>query len=608
MSFKNISSFLASLTTHPGVYRMLGADGDVLYVGKARNLKNRVSSYFKTKQQSLKTAALVEKIANIEVTVTHSETEALLLEQTLIKSLKPPFNILLRDDKSYPYIYLSKQGFPRLAYHRGSKKLPGRFFGPYPSAASVRETLGLLQKLFKVRQCEDSFFKNRSRPCLQHQIERCRAPCVGLVAEQDYADDVRHTIMFLEGKNREVREEITARMTLCSENLEFERAAVYRDQLEALAHIQSQQFVETDSSGSVDVFAVALQSGFACVQIIYVRSGRVMGNKTYFPALKSQSTVEEVLEEFVPQYYLNTGLSRDWPKQILVPVEFESQDLLVDAISQKEGIQISVSSNVRTARKAWLRLAQTNADQYLASHIANKENLFQRYRSLQDALNLDELPQRLECFDISHTQGEGTVASCVVFEQSGPVNSQYRRFNIEGVTPGDDYGAMEQALTRRYTRLKKGEAKLPDILIVDGGKGQLKQARKVLSDLQVQGVLLLGIAKGETRKPGLETLFLEDTGVGFELDRDSPALHLIQHIRDEAHRFAIVGHRKRRDKQRKRSVLEDIPGVGPKRRRELLNHFGGLQGLSKASQQEIEKVQGISNKIAEDVYAALHNV
>lgn len=586
---------------------MMDAGGEILYVGKAKNLRNRVSSYFRNKQQSPKTAALVAKIDAIEVTVTHSETEALLLEQTLIKSLKPPYNILLRDDKSYPYIYISKQEFPRLAYYRGAKNLPGRFYGPYPSAIAVRETLGLLQKIFKVRQCEDSFFRNRSRPCLQHQIERCKAPCVNLVSPQEYAEDVRHTMMFLEGKNREVREELTRDMHGAAEALEFERAAQLRDQLEALTHIQAQQYVETDS-GSADVFAVALESGIACVQIVFVRSGRVMGNKTYFPALKSELTVAEILDEFIPQYYLGGLGRRDLPQRILVPEEFESSSALVEAIQQRDNHVLSIHCNVRTARKAWLKLAQTNAQQYLASHLANREQLYQRFEALQEALDLEEIPQRLECFDISHTQGEGTVASCVVFEHVGPVKSQYRRFNIEGITPGDDYGAMQQALNRRYARLKKGEAKLPDILIVDGGKGQLKQAREVLCELQVQGVLLLGIAKGETRKPGMETLFLEDVGPGFELAGDSPALHLIQQIRDEAHRFAIMGHRNRREKKRTRSVLEDIPGIGAKRRRELLTHFGGMQGLSRASQQEIEKVAGISKKIAEDVYASLHNV
>lgn len=586
---------------------MIGHDGVVLYVGKAKNLKNRVTSYFRSRQHSPKTVALVEKIDHIEVTVTNSETEALLLEQTLIKSLKPPFNILLRDDKSYPYIYLSSQEYPRLAYYRGAKKLPGKYFGPYPSAAAVRETLNLLQKVFNVRQCEDSFFRNRSRPCLQHQIERCKAPCVGLVSEAEYKEDVRHTIMFLDGKSNEVRQELTEAMNRAAEQLEFEKAAVLRDQLESLTYVQSQQFVETES-GNADVFAVALQSGMACVQVVYVRGGRVMGNKTYYPSLKADLSISEILDEFIPQYYLGGQGRRDLPQNIIVEEPFESQEALVEALRQEHNANLSVSSNVRTARRGWLRLAQTNAEQYLSSHLANRDNLFKRFESLRDALGLDETPQRLECFDISHTQGERTVASCVVFEQNGPVRNQYRRFNIEDITAGDDYAAMDQALTRRYTRLKRGEAKLPDILIVDGGKGQLKQARRVLSDLQVQGVLLLGIAKGETRKPGLETLFLEDSGPGFELERDSPALHLIQHIRDEAHRFAIVGHRQQRDKKRIQSVLEDIPGIGPKRRRELLTHFGGLQGLARASQHEIENVPGISKKIAEDVYAALHNV
>ena len=586
---------------------MLGVDGEVLYVGKAKNLKNRVSSYFRGNQQSPKTRALVQKIEHIEVTVTLSETEALLLEQTLIKSLKPPFNILLRDDKSYPYIYLSKQEFPRLAYYRGAKNLPGRFFGPFPSAVAVRETLSILQKIFKVRQCEDSFYKNRSRPCLQHQIGRCKAPCVGLISEEEYAAYVRHTMMFLEGKNSEIHAELNREMHSAAENLQFEQAAELRDQLAALTHVQSQQFVENDA-GNADVFGVAIQSGIACVQIIYVRGGRVLGHKSYFPSLQAEETVAEVLEAFVPQYYLGNKAGRDLPQQILVPEKFESADALIAALQQEEGRNLTITVGGRGARAGWQRLAQTNAEQYLASHLANRENLFQRFESLRDALRLDDIPQRLECFDISHTMGEGTVASCVVFEHSGPVKTQYRRFNIEDIQAGDDYAAMNQALQRRYTRLKKGEAKLPDVLIIDGGKGQLKQARQVLSDLQIQGVQILGIAKGETRKPGLETLFLEDSGAGFGLERDSPALHLIQHIRDEAHRFAIAGHRARREKKRTTSVLEDIPGIGPKRRRELLGHFGGLQGLSRASQSEIARVPGISKKIAEDIYAALHNV
>jgi len=586
---------------------MLDASGEVLYVGKARNLKNRVSSYFRGNQHSVKTQALVQKIANIEITVTLSETEALLLEQTLIKSLKPPFNILLRDDKSYPYIYLSRQEFPRLAYYRGAKNLPGRYFGPFPSAVAVRETLNILQKIFKVRQCEDSFYRNRSRPCLQHQIGRCKAPCVGLVSPEEYAEDVRHTMMFLEGKNSEIHAELNRAMHAAAENLQFEQAAELRDQLAALTHVQSQQFVEHEN-GNADVFGVAIQSGIACVQIIYVRGGRVLGNKSYFPAMGAEETVAELLEAFVPQYYLGNKSGRDIPQLLLVPELFESAEPLAELLQQESGRKVGVLASVRGTRAGWQRLAQTNAEQYLASHMANRENLFQRFEALRDALNLTEIPERLECFDISHTMGEGTVASCVVFERSGPVKSQYRRFNIEGIQPGDDYAAMQQALERRYTRLKKGEAKLSDVLVIDGGKGQMKQALQVLADLQVQGVLVLGVAKGETRKPGLETLFLDDTGAGFTLERDHPGLHLIQHIRDEAHRFAISGHRARREKKRNSSVLEDIPGVGPKRRRELLSHFGGLQGLANASQAEIARVPGISKKIAEDIYAALHNV
>ena len=585
---------------------MYDVQGDILYVGKARNLKNRVSSYFRGTQHAPKTKALVQKIDHIDVTVTLSETEALLLEQTLIKSLKPPFNILLRDDKSYPYIYLSKHEFPRLAYYRGAKNLPGRFFGPFPSAVAVRETLSILQKIFKIRQCEDSFYKNRSRPCLQYQIGRCKAPCVGFVSEEEYNEDLRHTVMFLEGKSSEIHDELTRTMHEAAEKLEFEKAAELRDQLAALAHVQAQQFVEQEN-GSADVFGVAIQSGIACVQIIYVRGGRALGNKSYFPSMQAETEISGLLEAFVPQYYLGNKAGRDLPRLILVPEMFESAEALTEALQLEEGRKVAVMANVRGVRAGWQRMARTNAEQYLASHLANRENLFQRFEALRDALNLDEIPGRLECFDISHTMGEGTVASCVVFEHGGPLKSQYRRFNIEGIQAGDDYAAMQQALERRYIRLKKGEARLPDILIIDGGKGQMKQAMQVLSDLQIQGVLVLGVAKGETRKPGLETLFLDDNAIGFTLDRDNPGLHLIQHIRDEAHRFAITGHRQRRAKTRNKSVLEQIPGLGPKRRRELLRHFGGQQEVQQANVEQLAKVSGISTRLAQEIYAWLHN-
>lgn len=602
----NIDAYLKSLTMHPGVYRMLGEEGAVLYVGKAKNLRNRVSSYFKSNHQSPKTRALVQRIKKIEVTVTLSETEALLLEQTLIKSLKPPYNILLRDDKSYPYIFLSQQEYPRIAYHRGTKKAKGRYFGPYPSAGSVRETLSLLQKLFKVRQCEDSFYSNRSRPCLQHQIGRCTAPCVNKVSEEEYQQDVRHTIMFLEGKSNEVAAEVAVKMEAASASLEFEEAAFYRDQITAIRRVQEQQYV-TSEGGEVDVFGIALEATTACIQVVYVRGGRVIGNQSFFQNTKGEDHLGMILNEFLPQYYLGSRNGRDMPKEIIVPTEIESGDALVQAIEQSEDRKIKLLHSVRSHRAGWQKIASANAQENLISYMANKENIFQRFVSLQELLGLESTPERLECFDISHTQGEGTVASCVVFDQSGPKKTDYRRFNIEGVQPGDDYAAMEQALTRRYTRLKKGEAKLPDILLVDGGKGQLTQAANVLRNLQVQGVMLLGVAKGTTRKAGLETLFLEGDSLGFAPDSDSPGLHLIQHIRDEAHRFAITGHRQRRDKKRRESTLEGIAGVGPTRRRQLLSHFGGLQEIKRASVEELSKAKGISQKMAEEIYAALHN-
>jgi len=602
----DIQAFLKSLTVMPGVYRMLGKNGEVLYVGKAKNLKNRVSSYFRGQASSLKTAALVERIHSIEVTVTHSETEALLLEQTLIKQLKPPYNILLRDDKSYPYIFISEHEFPRLAFHRGAKKEKGRYYGPYPSGLAVRESLSLLQKLFGVRQCEDPFFNNRTRPCLQFQIKRCSGPCVNQVSAEDYADDVRHTKMFLEGKNQEIMQEFVKKMEQAAEQLEFEQAGFYRDQIIALKHVQEQQYV-TGEKGNVDVFAVVARPSATCVQAIFVRDGRVLGSKSFFPKVQGETDIAAILEEFIPQFYLGSESGRDIPQHIIVPVEFEGQDAVENALTQVTGFKVQFQRNVRTHRAAWLKLAQTNAEQNLVSYLANREHLLKRFEALQDALALAELPKRIECFDISHTQGEGTVASCVVFDLNGPVKADYRRFNIEHIQPGDDYAAMHQALTRRYTRLKNGEGKLPDILLIDGGKGQLAQAEAVLAELGVSGVLLIGVAKGPTRKAGLETLFVSGDSVGRDLPSDSSALHLIQQVRDEAHRFAILGHRNRRAKVRKESRLESIPGVGPKRRRALLTHFGGLQEIMRASADDIARVPGISAEMAEEIYHALHS-
>ncbi|MDX1694264.1 MAG: excinuclease ABC subunit UvrC [Ketobacteraceae bacterium] len=597
--------FLKSLSTHPGVYRMYDSVGKLLYVGKAKNLKKRLSSYFRKNLDAIKTRAMVEKIRRIEVTVTASETEALLLEQTLIKENKPPYNILLRDDKSYPYIFLSDQKYPRLAYHRGAKKKKGQYFGPYPSAGAVRETMNLLEKIFKVRQCEDSFFRNRSRPCLQYQIERCTAPCVGYISPEEYAEDVRHTAMFLKGKTTSISEELAQKMEAASADLQFELAAQYRDQITAIRRVQEQQLMEADG-GDVDVFGIAVQAGTACVQLVFVRGGRVIGFQRYFQKCQLEDEPAQILDAFLPQYYLGNR-ARDLPREVILPMAIESQEALSQAINESQGRKLTFSTNVRGHRAGWVKMATTNAEQNLSGHLADKENIYQRFESLQALLGLDDMPSRLECFDISHTQGEGTVASCVVFDHNGPVKSDYRRFNIEGITAGDDYAAMKQALQRRYTRLKKGEGKLPDILLIDGGKGQLTQAREVLEDLQVLGVTLVGVAKGVTRKAGLETLIVDGSRQEIQPRPDSPGLHLIQHIRDEAHRFAITAHRQRRSKARRTSPLEGITGVGPKRRRQLLNHFGGWQEVARASVSELAKVKGISQKVAEDIYAALHN-
>lgn len=601
----DIPSFLKALTTRPGVYRMLDGAGAILYVGKAKNLKNRVSSYFKSNHDSPKTRALVERIVSIEVTITHSETEALLLEQTLIKQLRPPYNIVLRDDKSYPFIFLAEDHeFPRLAFHRGSKSRKGQYFGPYPSSAAVRETLNLLQKIFRVRQCEDTFYRNRSRPCLQYQINRCSGPCVGLVDAQSYNDDVELTRLFLQGKSAQLTDLLIKKMEEASANLEFEKAAEVRDQLVSVRRIQESQDVEGEN-GNVDVVAIHQESSTVCVQILFVRDGRVLGSKSFFPKIKADLKIDEILESFLAQYYLDSSGLREVPAEILSNEAFDGQQALAELLTEQIGRKVRVDQKVRGVRAAWMKLAVTNAQQQLVSYMANKQNLLQRFEALREALELEEIPKRLECFDISHTQGEGTVASCVVFDQNGPKKNDYRRFNIEGITGGDDYAAMAQAIERRYTRLKRGEGKLPDILFIDGGKGQVGSVKKVLEELQVTDVMVIGVAKGVSRKPGLETLIDIDNQEIF-VESSSPALHLIQHIRDEAHRFAITGHRARRDKKRKESPLEGIPGIGPKKRKQLLSHFGGMQELRRASEKDFAAVAGISEKLAKDLYAALH--
>ena len=601
-------SFLKSLTQRPGIYQMLDGDGEVLYVGKAKNLKNRVSSYFRSTGLTTKTAALVKRIISIDVTVTETETEALILEHNLIKQYRPPFNILMRDDKSYPYIFLSdKDSWPRLSFHRGPKKAKGTYFGPFPSVHAVRESMGFLQKTFKVRQCEDVFFKNRSRPCLQYQIKRCTAPCVEFVTPDDYATDVNLTRLYLDGKADKILQQLEGEMETAATDLKFEKAAEHRDQIAALRQVQAQQMIEK-GSGTIDIVAGAVSNGQACVHMLYVRQGRILGSRSYYPKTPLAEEVSDLLEEFLPQLYLDGGGRPDLPKEILVNTQFEGAQVLTDALSQRIGRNIEIRDNVRGFRAKWLELAQRTAEQNLAGKLASKQTLQQRFESLRDTLGLESTPERLECFDISHSSGEAVVASCVVFDNnSGALKSDYRRFNIDNITAGDDYAAMEQAIRRRYTRLMKGEGKLPDILLIDGGKGQIGVAKSVLSDLGVVGVMTIGVAKGTTRKPGMETLILADQNNKVVARPQQPALHLIQQIRDEAHRFAITGHKARRDKKRRISSLEGIPGVGATRRRDLLKHFGGVGEVKKASVADLMKVDNINKKVAEAIYGALYN-
>ncbi|MDT8397281.1 MAG: excinuclease ABC subunit UvrC [Pseudomonadales bacterium] len=600
------SVFLKHASPRPGVYRMFDEKGELLYVGKAKNLKKRLSNYFRTGGLDTKTIALVNRIHHIETTITNSETEALLLEQNLIKEKRPPYNIMLRDDKSYPYIYLSSDdAYPRLALHRGAKKAAGKYFGPFPSAGAVRESLALLQKVFHVRQCEDSYFRNRTRPCLQYQIKRCSGPCVKLTTLEDYAEDVRHSIMFLEGKNDQIAEELLRRMEALAAELKFEAASVLRDQIKDLRLIQERQYVSGEK-GDVDVLAMAMASGIVCIQIIFVRGGRVLGNKNYYPKFVLETQPEQIMHAFIAQFYLRQENPHNAPRELIVSHQPEETDNLETALEYLGKHKIRIKSQVRGHRQQWLELAMTNARHGVLNKLNSKQNVQARFVALQQALKTGTLPQRLECFDISHSAGEATVASCVVFDQNGPLKSDYRRFNIDNITPGDDYAAMAQALKRRYARLKKEEARMPDILVIDGGKGQLAQAEKVLQELDVSNVQLLGIAKGISRRAGQETLFLGGSHQEVVLAPESPALHLLQHIRDEAHRFAITAHRERRGKKRTRSFLDDIPGIGPKKRRDLIRYFGGQQEILRASIQDLQKVSGISKTLAEAIHDSVH--
>ncbi len=591
-------AFLATLPQRSGVYRMLDQSQTVIYVGKAKNLKKRVSSYFtKAAQQVPKTRSLVAQIAAIEITVTHTENEALILESTLIKQYQPRYNVLLRDDKSYPYIYLSNDKFPRLSLHRGSKRVKGRYFGPYPHARAVHESLHLLQKLFPIRQCEDSFYRNRSRPCLQYQIERCSAPCVGLIDEDSYQAQVKHAVMFLQGRSQSIIENLVAQMNTAAAALEYEKAAKIRDQISALHSVQEQQYVSTQG-GDTDIVACVSEAQHACVQLLTVRSGRHLGSRAYFPKHTRDQTPAEVLSAFLTQYYL--AEQREVPSEIVCQYDSDDLPLLAETLSQQLGRQIHIHAHVRGTRSRWVSMAEENARTSLAQRRPSQHR--ERLAALSIALQLDSLPERMECFDISHLQGEATVASCVVFNQDGPSTNHYRRFNIEGITAGDDYAAMEQAVRRRYQRLQKEAAALPDLLVIDGGRSQVQVAQQVLHALNINSIRLLGVAKGTGRKAGLESLILPEDEKPLILPADSPALHLLQHIRDEAHRFALSSHRQRRTAIRRQSSLEQIEGIGSKRRQQLLRHFGGLQGVARAGVDDLAKVPGISRQLAQKIY------
>ena len=598
-------AFLRNLTTRPGVYRMYAVDGKLLYVGKAKNLKSRVASYFRASGLTNKTVALVSKIQSIEIAITHSETEALLLEQTLISQHRPPYNILLVDDKSYPYLKLSKQhDRPGLYLHRGARNSKDEYFGPFPSAAAVRESLILLQKAFRIRQCEDSVYANRQKPCLQYQIKRCKAPCVGLVSEAEYQQDLAKTRAFLQGKSQELIETIEVEMDQAAAQYDYEHAAEFRDQLMFLRKVQEQQYV-SGAKGNVDVFAVVKKAAGVCIHFLMVRDGRMIGSRSFFPKPGIEDDEKLIMTGFLAQYYL-VRQHGDCPSQILSNVPIPDAVSLAAAIKEQYHKTVAVQSAVRTTSAKWLDLAQTNAAEQLQLRMSHGVQVTQRLDALQEVLGMEQIPERIECFDISHSSGEATTASCVIYDRDGPNKSLYRKFNITDVAAGDDYAAMAQAIQRRYARLQKEETRLPDLLIVDGGKGQMSMAREVMNELGI-AIPLLGIAKGETRKPGMETLFFETPDQVILLPNYSPALHLIQHIRDEAHRFAITGHRARRGKARLGSVLDEVPQVGPGRRRALIRHFGSAIAVKSASVDEITKVSGISKSLAEDIYNFLHS-
>jgi excinuclease ABC subunit C len=594
--------FLAALPKRPGVYRMYGPEQELLYVGKARSLKDRVGTYFAASNVDPKVQALVQQLTALEVTVTNSETEALLLEYNLIKAHKPRFNIVLRDDKSFPYIQLcDDHRFPRLAFYRGARSAAGRYFGPFPNAGAVRDTLNQLQKLFRIRNCRDTFFANRSRPCLQHQIGRCSAPCVGLITREAYAQDMQSAVKVLEGRSEEVTAELQARMEEAADRLEFERAAQIRDQLAALQRVQSQQFITAEGERDVDVFAIVGETGEFAVSVMLVRGGRNLGTTSYFPRAVLAEP-HEALTSFVMQYYASTEV----PPEVLLGSRLEESAALAEALGERSGHKVGVRHPVRGLALRWVELTRENATQALRMRFMQRQGMDEMLADLARELDLPEAPQRLECFDISHTGGEGTVASCVVFGPEGPLKKEYRRFNIQGVTPGDDYGALRQALERRYRHVRDGEVPAPDVLLIDGGLGQIGEVHGVLSQLGFADLTLVGVAKGPDRRAGQERLHVYGLPSPVIPEAHGPASRLIQRIRDEAHRFAITGHRRRRAKRYNESVLEAVPGLGPAKRRALLKHFGGLQGVMRAGVADLTQVSGIGDTLARSVYEHLH--
>lgn len=606
------ASFLSTVSEQSGVYRMYNAEADVIYVGKAKNLFKRLSSYFRKNLDNEKTKVLVSHIAKIDVTVTHTETEALILEHNYIKQYLPKYNVLLRDDKSYPYILITKHKHPRLAYHRGAKKRKGEYFGPYPDAGAVRETLHLLQKIIPVRQCEDSIYANRTRPCLMYQIERCSGPCVkGLISDEEYAESVNYVRLFLQGKDDLVLNALIQRMDEASQALAFEKAAKYRDQIQAIRRVQEQQSVSNDSAEDMDVIGFAKENGLACVHILMIRQGKVLGSRSHFPKIPNNTDDHEVFSSFLNQYYLSHNEASTIPTRITYNADlFDDESPLQAALTEIAGRKVTFHVSPRGIRGRYLNLANTNARSALTSKISHKMTVNQRVKELEAEFGMERI-ERMECFDISHTMGESTIASCVVFNREGPVKQEYRRYNIDGITGGDDYAAMGQVLERRYSKQQYTDEiyaeKIPDVIFIDGGKGQLNRAYEIIQKHWQDWPKkpeLIGIAKGVTRKPGLETL-IKVTGEEFNLPSDAPALHLIQHIRDESHNHAISGHRAKRAKTRRTSTLEGIEGVGPKRRQALLKYMGGIQELKRATVEEIAKVPGISKSLAEIIHEAL---